>query len=233
MIPSRQRALDELWLAYGITDPGPLDPDGLFGRSAPCYLEIGFGMGDVLLKAARTHPENNYLGVEVYLPGVGQLLLSVRENGITNVRVDRRDVMEVLSLLPAKSLSGVSLFFPDPWPKQRHQKRRLVQAPFVELLHRVLSPGGHFHVATDWDDYAMQIRRVMEADGRFTSRSGSAGFYPGSCERPVTKFEKRCLRQGRRVSELVYERIDTSAYLKLLHYLLLAMGILMLWKGGN
>ena len=207
MIPSRQRALDELWLDYGITDPGPLDPDGLFGRPAPCYMEIGFGMGDVLLKAARTHPENNYLGVEVYLPGVGQLLLSVRESGITNVRVDRRDIMEVLALLPAKSLAGASLFFPDPWPKQRHQKRRLVQAPFAESLHRVLAPGGHFLVATDRDDYAMQIRRVMEAGGAFTIRSGPAGYYPGAGERPPTRFERRCLRQGRRVSELVYERI--------------------------
>ena len=207
MIASRQRALDELWVDYGITAQGPLEPDILFGRRAPCYLEIGFGMGEALLEMARTHPENNYLGVEVYLPGVGQLLLSIREMGLTNVRVDRRDAMEVLALLPAGSLRGVSLFFPDPWPKQRHQKRRLIQAPFVEKLRRVLESGGHFHTATDWDDYARQICRVLEAEEGFTSWSGSVDFYPGSVERPLTKFEKRCQQRGRKVREFLYERI--------------------------
>ncbi|KPJ97462.1 MAG: hypothetical protein AMJ60_11100 [Desulfobacterales bacterium SG8_35] len=207
MIASRQRALDELWLDYGITEQGPLDLDALFGRPAPCYLEIGFGMGEALLEMARTHPENNYLGVEVYLPGVGQLLLSLRQAGITNVRIDRRDAMEVLALLPAGSLRGGALFFPDPWPKQRHQKRRLVQAPFVEKLRRVLEPGGHFHAATDWDHYARQIRRVMEADNGFTNWSGSGELYPGPVERPLTKFEKRGLRCGREARELLYERI--------------------------
>jgi tRNA (guanine-N7-)-methyltransferase len=207
MIPSRQRALDELWLDYGITAECPLDLDALFGRQAPCYLEIGFGMGETLLEMARTNPENNYLGVEVYLPGVGQLLLSLRERGITNVRVDRRDAMEVLALLPAGSLRGVSLFFPDPWPKQRHQKRRLVQAPFVEKLRRVLEPGGYFHAATDCDHYARQIRRVLEADEGFTSPSGSEESYPGPVERAVTKFEKHSLRRGREIRELLYERI--------------------------
>ena len=207
MIPSRKRALDELWLDYGITEQGPLDLDTLFGRQAPCHLEIGFGMGDALLEMARKHPENNYLGVDVYLPGVGQLLMGIREMGITNIRIDRRDAMEVLALLPAGSLARVSLFFPDPWPKQRHQKRRLVQAPFVEKLRRVLEPGGHFHTATDWDDYARQIRRVLEADDGFTSGTGSGEFYPGPVERSVTKFEKRGLRRGHKVRDLLYERI--------------------------
>ncbi len=207
MITSRKRALDELWLDYGITEQGPLDLDGLFGRPAPCHLEIGFGMGDALLEMARTHPENNYLGVDVYLPGVGQLLLSLREMGITNVRVDRRDAMEVLECLPAGCLGRVSLFFPDPWPKKRHQKRRLVQAPFVEKLRRVLAPGGHFHAATDWDAYARQMRGVMEADAGFSNWSGSGNFYPGPVERPLTKFEKRGLRRGHKVRDLLYERI--------------------------
>jgi tRNA (guanine-N7-)-methyltransferase len=207
MIASRKRALDELWLDYGITEQGPLDLVALFGRQAPCYLEIGFGMGDALLEMARTHPENIYLGVDVYLPGVGQLLLGIREMGITNVRIDRRDAMEVLALLPGGSLRGVSLFFPDPWPKQRHQKRRLVQAPFVEKLRRVLEPGGHFHAATDWDDYARQIRGIMEADDGFINWSGSGEFYPGPVERPLTKFEKRGLGRGREVRELLYERV--------------------------
>ena len=207
MIASRKRALDELWLDYGITEQGPLDLNGLFGRQASCHLEIGFGMGEALLEMARKHPENNYLGVDVYLPGVGQLLLGIRKMGITNIRIDRRDAMEVLALLPAGSLRGVSLFFPDPWPKQRHQKRRLVQAPFVEKLRRVLEPGGYFHTATDWDDYARQICGVMEADDGFTNRSGSGEFYPGPVERPLTKFEKRSLRRGHEVMDLLYERI--------------------------
>ena len=207
MIPSRKRALDELWMDYGITGQGPLDLDKLFGRQAPCHLEIGFGMGEALLEMARKHPENNYLGVDVYLPGVGQLLLGIREMGITNVRIDRRDAMEVLALLPAGSVSRVSLFFPDPWPKQRHHKRRLVQAPFVEKLHRVLEPGGHFHAATDWDHYARQICGVMEADDGFSNRSGSGEFYPGPVDRPLTKFEKRGLRRGHEVRDLLYERV--------------------------
>jgi tRNA (guanine-N7-)-methyltransferase len=207
MLTSRKRALDELWLDYGITEQEPLDLDGLFGRPAPCHLEIGFGMGDALLEMARTHPENNYLGVDVYLPGIGQLLLGLEEFGLTNVRIDRRDAMEVLAFLPAQSLERVSLFFPDPWPKKRHQKRRLVQAPFVEKLRRVLAPGGHFHAATDWDAYAQQIRGIMEAADGFFNWSGSGNYYPGPVERPLTKFEKRGLRRGHEVRDLLYERI--------------------------
>jgi tRNA (guanine-N7-)-methyltransferase len=207
MIPSRKRALDELWLDYGITEQGTLDLVDLFGRQAPCHLEIGFGMGEALLEMASKHPGNNYLGVEVYLPGVGQLLMDIRETGLTNVRIDRRDAMEVLALLPAKSVSSVSLFFPDPWPKQRHHKRRLVQAPFVEKLRRVLEPGGRFHAATDLDHYARQISRLMEADESFSNRSDSGKFYPGFVERPLTKFEKHALRRGHKVRDLLFERL--------------------------
>jgi tRNA (guanine-N7-)-methyltransferase len=207
MIPSRKRALDELWLDYGIIEQGTLDLDALFGRQAPCHLEIGFGMGDALLEEARAHPENNYLGVEVYLPGVGELLLRLREMEITNVRIDQRDAMEVLECLPAGSLERVSLFFPDPWPKQRHHKRRLVQAPFVAKLRRVLEPAGHFHAATDWDDYAHHMIGVMEAADGFINGAGSGKFYPGPVERPLTKFEKRGLRRGHEVRDLLYERI--------------------------
>jgi tRNA (guanine-N7-)-methyltransferase len=207
MITSRQRALDELWPVYGIREDGPLVLDNLFGRKAPCHLEIGFGMGDALLNVARLHPENNYLGVEVYLPGVGELMLGLEEHGITNVRIDRRDAMDVLELLPDRSLARVSLFFPDPWPKKRHQKRRLVQAPFVEKLGRVLAPGGHFHAATDWDAYAQQIRGIMETTDVFSNWSGAGEFYPGPVERPVTKFEKRGLKRGHEVRDLLYERV--------------------------
>jgi tRNA (guanine-N7-)-methyltransferase len=165
-------------------------------------------MGDALLENAGRHPENNYLGVDVYLPGIGQLLLGVQEMGLTNVRIDRRDALEVLALLPACSLERVSLFFPDPWPKKRHQKRRLVQTPFVEKLRRVLRPGGYFHAATDWAAYADQIRGIMEADAGFCNWSGAGEFYPGPVERPLTKFEKRGLKRGHDVRDLIYERIS-------------------------
>ncbi len=207
MIPSRQRALDELWLDYGVMDQGPLDLEPLFGRKAPCHLEIGFGMGEALLEIAGKHPENNYLGVDVYLPGVGQLLMGIREMGLTNVMIDRRDAMEVLALLPARSVKSVSLFFPDPWPKKRHQKRRLVQEPFVKELRRVLESGGHFHAATDLEDYARQICGIMKTDDAFSNRSCSGEFYSGPVERPLTKFEKHALRRGYEVRDLVYERI--------------------------
>ncbi|MDT8334900.1 MAG: tRNA (guanosine(46)-N7)-methyltransferase TrmB [Desulfurivibrionaceae bacterium] len=207
MIPSRRRALDELWLDYGISEPGPVDPDVLFGRSAACHLEIGFGMGDALLETARRHPENNYLGVEVYLPGIGQLLLGISASGLANVRIARGDAMEILDRLPTAALERVSLFFPDPWPKTRHHKRRLVQPPFVEKLRRVLAPGGLFHAATDWDHYAHQIRATMEGAAAFRNRSGPGRFYPGPVERPLTKFEKRGLKRGHQVRDLLFERI--------------------------
>lgn len=206
MIPAQRRALDELWEYYGITEQGILDLDALFGRQAPRHLEIGFGMGGALLEMARTHPENDYLGIEVHLPGVGQLLLNLQEMEITNVRIDHRDAVEVLERLPAQSLDRVYLFFPDPWPKQRHHKRRLVQAAFVEKLRRVLRPGGLFHAATDWHDYARHMLAVMEAADGFINRAGSNKFHPRPAERPFTKFEQRGLQRGHEVMDLLYDR---------------------------
>lgn len=207
MIPAQKRALDELWQDYGITAEGPLEPNVLFGRRAPCHLEIGFGMGDALLAMARAHPENNYLGIEVHLPGVGQLLLRLQEMALTNVRIDRRDAMEVLERMPARSLARIYLFFPDPWLKTRHHKRRLVQPAFAEKLKRVLAPGGLFHAATDWDDYARHMLAVMEETDGFNNRAGAGRFHPRPAERPFTKFEQRGLRQGHKVIDLLYDRI--------------------------
>jgi len=206
MPPACKSALADLWQDYGITEQGALNLDTLFGRSAPCHLEIGFGLGDALLAMALLYPENNYLGFEVYLPGVGQLLLGLQEMGVTNVRVDRRNAMEVLDLLPTGNLERVSLFFPDPWPKRRHQKRRLVQAPFVAKLRRVLQPGGHFHAATDCVSYARQICEVMDGADGFSNCSGAGRFYPGPLERPLTKFAKRALTQGHEIKELLFVR---------------------------
>ncbi len=206
MLPTQKRALDELWLRYGIIDEGPLDPILLFGRQAPLHLEIGFGMGGALLEMARAHPEINYLGIEVHLPGVGQLLLGLQELNITNVRIDRRDAIEVLERLPVQSLEQVCLFFPDPWSKKRHHKRRLVQAPFIEKLKRVLEPGGLFHAATDWDDYARHMLNLLDASDGFTNRAGSGNFHPRPPERPLTKFEQRGLLRGHEVRDLLYDR---------------------------
>ena len=207
MLPAQKRALAELWQDYGVSQEGSLNLDRLFGRRAERHLEIGFGMGDALLAMAQTHPEHDYLGVEVHLPGVGQLLLRLREQAITNVRIDRRDAIEVLELLPAQSLAGVSLFFPDPWSKPRHHKRRLVQAAFVEKLRRVLIPGGLFHAATDREDYARQILRLMDTAAGFRNRAGVGNFHPRPAERPLTKFEQRGLRRGHAVRDLLYDRI--------------------------
>jgi len=207
MIPAQKRALEELWQDYGITGEGVLDPDAIFGRRAPLHLEIGFGMGDALLEMARAHPENDYLGIEVYLPGVGRLLQRLREMEITNVRIDRRDAFVVLDCLPDHCLARVYLFFPDPWAKTRHHKRRLVQTAFVKKLEQVLECGGLFHAATDWGDYARHMIGVMEAAEGFINQAGSGKFYPRPAERPVTKFERRGLRRGHEVRDLLYERI--------------------------
>jgi tRNA (guanine-N7-)-methyltransferase len=204
----RQRcALAELWPAFGINEPGDLDLEKLFGRPVPCHLEIGFGQGDTLLDMALTHPKNNYLGVEVYQPGVANVLLEIQEKGITNVRLDRRNAMDVLDLLPDRSLVGVYLYFPDPWPKKRHHKRRLVQARFVEKLYRVLAPGGRFQAATDLEDYASQILQILDATNGFRNLSGPGNFHGGTIARPTTRYEKRGLTKGCEIHELVFERV--------------------------
>ncbi|MBU0728505.1 MAG: tRNA (guanosine(46)-N7)-methyltransferase TrmB [Proteobacteria bacterium] len=207
MFPAQKRALAELWQDYGITVEGELTPDALFGRHAPLHLEIGFGMGDALLEMAGSHPENDYLGIEVHLPGVGRLLQRLQQREITNVRIDRRDAIEVLKYLPTQSLAGVYLFFPDPWSKKRHQKRRLVQAAFIEQLRQVLKPGGLFHATTDWDDYARHMLSVIESTDGFVNRAGPGNFHPRPEARPLTQFERRGLQQGHEVRDLIYQRI--------------------------
>lgn len=207
MIPAQQDALRDFWGHYGVTGEGTIDQDALFGRQAPRHLEIGFGMGDALLEMAQAHPENDYLGVDVHLPGIGRLLLRLRERQIANVRIDRRDIQEVLDHLPARSLARIYLFFPDPWSKQRHHKRRLVQAAFVEKLRQVLEPGGLFHAATDSASYARHMLAVMEAAPGFSNLAGPGRFHPRPTERPLTKFEQRGLRLGHAVTDLLYARL--------------------------
>lgn len=186
--------------------PGLLDLDAAFGRSAPRVLEIGFGMGEGLAESAAAHPGNDYLGVEVHTPGVGALLKQLGERDLANVRVVRHDAVDVLTyMLAPASLAGIHIFFPDPWHKKRHHKRRLIQPPLVQLLASRLQPGGYIHLATDWQDYAAQMLAVLSAETSL--RNTAAEYAPRPDTRPLTKFEQRGIRLGHGVWDLVFRRV--------------------------
>lgn len=205
---AQRRALEELLPRYGVA-PGeaPLDFAALFGRDAPVHVEVGFGNGDALAAMAAAHPENNYLGIEVHRPGVGALLRRVEAEGLANVRVACTDAREFLERrVPDGSLSGVNVFFPDPWHKKRHHKRRLVQAEFVALLARRLKPGGLLHLATDWEEYAQHMLAVLTAAGTFENTAEPGPFTPRPEGRALTRFERRGQRLGHGVRDLVYRR---------------------------
>jgi tRNA (guanine-N7-)-methyltransferase len=197
----QERALAELMPAYGIGFKDEmLQPAAVFGREAPLVLEIGSGMGETTARIARERPDTDFIAVEVHGPGVGSLLKRIEEDGLKNLRVIRHDALEVLEkMIPDGSLSGIHLFFPDPWPKKRHHKRRLVQAAFAALAARKLACGGILHAATDWMDYAAQMAVVLGAEPML-ARAREAR------ERPATKFEQRGLRLGHEVRDLVYVR---------------------------
>lgn len=204
---AQQRALEELWPRFGIVDRQMLDLNAIYGRAAPRMLEIGFGSGEALLSFAQAHPDIDCLGIEVHRPGVGHLLLGVEAASLTNVRVSDRDAVEVLQeQLPEGSLSIVHIFFPDPWHKKRHHKRRLIQPPFVALLARVLAPNGVLRLATDWEHYAHQMREVIDASPDFENRAGARGFVDRTELRPLTRFERRGHRLGHGVWDLEYRR---------------------------
>ncbi|NLG76849.1 MAG: tRNA (guanosine(46)-N7)-methyltransferase TrmB [Xanthomonadaceae bacterium] len=205
---AQQRALDELWPKYGIgLDAEQLDLDAAFGRKASTLIEIGFGAGEALLSFAQANPAWNCLGIEVHPPGVGHLLLGIERAQLLNVRVIMHDAVEVLSQhLPPASIALVHIFFPDPWPKKRHHKRRLIQPAFADLLARVLAPGGVLRLATDWEPYAHHMREVLDSSPLFVNRAGESGFVPRPDERPLTRFEKRGQRLGHGVWDLEYLR---------------------------
>jgi len=206
-VTDAQRRACEQWLPrFGIAyAEAPLDFDRAFGRAAPRILEIGFGMGETTADIAARHPENDYLGVEVHTPGVGSLLKRVVERELANVRVIQHDAVEVLEhMIAPQSLDGVHVFFPDPWPKKRHHKRRLLQPAFVRLLASRMKPGAYLHVATDWEDYALQILEVLSAEPLLANTAG--GFAPRPAHRPLTKFENRGLKLGHRVWDVVFHR---------------------------
>ena len=210
LTPAQERAFLELWPDFGVDwHPGqPLDLTSLFGNGNPVYLEIGFGNGEALEELASRHPDRNYLGIEVHRPGVGHLLLEIEKRGLKNLRVCRNDAVEILEQGLAKgSLEGVYLLFPDPWPKKRHHKRRILTSGFVQLLARVIRPGGIFHAATDWEQYAGQMLEVLTAaDALFENRAGPGAFSPRPDDRPLTKFERRGTRLGHLVRDLIFRR---------------------------
>ncbi len=203
----QQRAFSEQWPKVGLSiEQGMLDFQPLFGRKAPLVLEIGFGMGDSLVQMAKDNPCQDYIGIEVHRPGVGALLLGMEEQQLTNLRVFNDDAVEVLKhCILDNSLARVQLFFPDPWHKTRHHKRRIVQADFVQMLCQKLQPGGVFHMATDWQNYAEHMLAVMQAaDG--WKNCADHDYMPRPEQRPVTKFEKRGHRLGHGVWDLMFQK---------------------------
>ena len=209
--PGQQRAYEQFGPHFLLNyTPAPLDVAAAFGRTAPLILEIGFGMGGATAQIAQTRPGDNFLCCEVHEPGVGALLKLCGEGGIENIRIFRHDAVEVLDhMLPEQSLDGVHIFFPDPWHKSRHHKRRLVQGPFLNRLARHLRPGGYLHLATDWEPYAQQMLEVLGAEPLLqnTADAGSTGYVPKPDYRPLTKFENRGLKLGHGVWDLVFRRV--------------------------
>ncbi|WP_434525606.1 tRNA (guanosine(46)-N7)-methyltransferase TrmB [Photorhabdus asymbiotica] len=205
----QQQALDNLWSKMGVEyQAEKLDMGALFGREAAIVLEIGFGMGASLVTMANQNPEKNFLGIEVHMPGVGACLASAENEAISNLRVMCHDAIEVLeNMIPDNSLEMVQLFFPDPWHKARHNKRRIVQPPFAELIKSKLKVGGIFHMATDWQPYAEHMLEVMNSVDNYLNLSENGDYVPRPSSRPITKFELRGQRLGHGVWDIMYKRI--------------------------
>jgi tRNA (guanine-N7-)-methyltransferase len=210
MSVAQQRAHDNLKGVFGIPYAAqPLDLAVAFGRDAPKILEIGFGMGDATAIIASAHPENDYLGIEVHGPGVGSLLNQIQERALTNLRIIQHDAVEVLrDMIPDAGLAGVHIFFPDPWHKKRHHKRRLIKPELIALVASKLSPGGYLHCATDWEDYAIQILAVLSGESALTNTADAYAERPAY--RPLTKFEQRGLRLGHGVWDIVFRRKQSA-----------------------
>lgn len=222
------RALADLWPRYGLEADGPAqgaeddaptpetspvrpwDLDAVFGRTAPRVLEIGFGDGEALVEMAAAEPARDFIGTEVHRPGVGHCLIQAESAGVDNLRVTTLDADDVLShCLTADTLAAIHVFFPDPWPKKRHHKRRLIQPAFLDQAARVLASDGVLHVATDWPDYAEWIEATLEADPRFENLAGS-GAWPPPPPRPETKFERRGIRRGHPVADYRYRLLGPN-----------------------
>ena len=199
--PAQKLAREKLFPLYGISfSTEPLNPRTIFGRSAPLVLEIGSGMGDTTAEIAAANPATDFIAIEVHSPGVGSLLRRIQSSELKNLRIVQHDAVEVLErMIPDGSLAGIHLFFPDPWPKKRHHKRRLVQPSFAALAARKLAPGGYLHAATDWPEYAAQIEALLSSEPLFQSDMQKRS-------RPLTKFESRGVKLGHEVRDLVFRR---------------------------
>lgn len=204
--PGQRDAHERLMPRWGLTyAPGPLDLAAVFGREAPTILEIGFGMGETTAAIAAARPEINFLGVEVFTAGVGALLKRIDAMGLANLRLIQHDAVEVVrDMIPQDALAGVHIFFPDPWPKARHHKRRLIQPPFIQLLATRIAPGGTLHCATDWEHYAQQMLDVLSAEPLLENTA--SGYAERPDYRPLTKFEQRGMRLGHGVWDLIFRR---------------------------
>ena len=214
MTAAQRRALAELGERYLIEFQGePLDLDRLFDRVALRTVEVGFGTGEALIALAGREPARDFLGIEVYPPGVGRLLARCHEAGLANVRVAMADALDVLEhWLAPSSVEEVLVWFPDPWPKKRHHKRRLVRSRFASLVHRVLQPGGRLHLATDWESYAEHMVEVLEAHPGFSNCAAPDRFMPRSERRSETRFERRGRGRGHRVFDLAWRAVGSEAF---------------------
>lgn len=210
MTRGQARAWERLWPVYGLSlTQGALDPEAVFGRRAPLNLEIGFGMGQSLAEMADNAREQDFVGVEVHKPGCGALLMDIEQRGLENVRLYRADVIDVLeNAIPESMLDRVLILFPDPWPKKKHHKRRIIQPAFVEMVRTRLRPGGILHIATDWEPYAEHILEVMNEAPGYENLAADGGAVPKPADRPLTKFEKRGELRGHRVNDMLFRRRD-------------------------
>lgn len=204
----QKQALESHWDKYCLSPQANFDAELAFGRKAPLIVEIGFGNGDSLAAMAAAHPDLNYLGIEVHRPGVGHLMMLLEQRGINNVRIYHHDAIEILEQkIPDHSIAGVHLFFPDPWHKRRHHKRRIVRPSFLALLNRKLAVGAYFHAATDWEDYAKDMLATLSADAGLKNASPTGDYCSRPDYRPLTKFENRGLKLGHGVWDLIFTKI--------------------------
>lgn len=212
LTPAQRRALEELWPRFGLDfTAAPIEPARLFGRAAPLTLEIGFGNGEALIALAETRPDRDFLGIEVHRPGVGRVLNALAERSLGNVRVITHDAVEVVeAMLPPAGVEQVLIYFPDPWPKKRHHKRRLIRPPFVAVLARVMPTGGRLELATDWENYAETMLETLEAAPQFVNLAGPGRFAQRPAYRPLTRFERRGTRLGHTVRDLLFEKSNSG-----------------------
>jgi tRNA (guanine-N7-)-methyltransferase len=204
----QKQALESNWDTYCLDPTQTYDYTQVFGREAPLIVEIGFGNGSSLAEMAATNPGLNYIGIEVHRPGVGHLMLLLEKNQSTNVRIYHHDAIEILEQkIPDNMLHGIHLFFPDPWQKRKHHKRRIVRPNFITLLNKKLKSGGYFHAATDWEHYAKDMLSILSSSNKLINASSDSNYCPRPEYRPLTKFENRGLRLGHGVWDLIFKKV--------------------------